>query len=218
MPKEIGDKIRQYREEMGYTQKELAQAIGVSQSVVSAIECNRAQINDEIIDSLLKALDIPAGEKIRLYREARGISQIEFAKMVGTNPSFLSNIETGEVTLSKTMSERISQALGLPPDSLKPILRQKVKKKGKYRKLDVSDLMHEYNSYHSIMVRILHGSQDEFGELFPAILTIKDLYTGEIVAIYGYGKEGELRIEEYGIKWTAYSYNEELIDDEKNEF
>ena len=41
--------------------------------------------------------------------------------------------------------------------------------------------------------------------------------SGELVAIFRHGTQGVLKLKDYRIKWIAYSYDEELLDNEKRE-
>jgi transcriptional regulator with XRE-family HTH domain len=54
------------------------------------------------------------GEKIQKLRKERSIKQTEFAKIIGTTRSHLSEIESGKKNLSMKMALKISEALGVP--------------------------------------------------------------------------------------------------------
>lgn len=217
MREKVGKIIRQYREEQGYLQEELAKIIGVSKSVMSTIESGKIPVSDERLESIINALDMEIGDKIRLYREAHDYSQSKLAELVGVDQPVISRIEAGILKPNKDLLERISKVFQLK-DVLKITLVPKPRKKNKLQQLDEKDLMQKYNDYHAILIRILRGNQDEYGELFPAILDIKDLSTGELVAIYGYDRKRVLRLDDYNTKWIAYVYNEAAIDEEKNPF
>lgn len=81
--------------------------------------------------------------------------------------------------------------------------------------------MDEFNAYHPILVRILKTeNEDDYGELFPAVIdaiysTSNAEVSGELVVIYRHGSQGVLKLKDYRIKWIAYAYDEELLDNEK---
>ena len=83
--------------------------------------------------------------------------------------------------------------------------------------------MNKFNAYHPILVRILKtDNEDDYEELFPAVLdaiysTSEKGVSGELVAIFRHGTQGALKLKDYRIKWIAYSYDEELLDNEKRE-
>ena len=59
------------------------------------------------------------GEKIKLWREARGLSQRQFAEMAGVSRQWVSNVESGEsvnVTVGKL--KQISQLTDIPLSEL----------------------------------------------------------------------------------------------------
>ena len=49
------------------------------------------------------------GEKIKLFREQLGSSQTDFAKKIGMNRSFLSQIESGEAKIPKKYIGKICE-------------------------------------------------------------------------------------------------------------
>ena len=58
--------------------------------------------------------------------------------------------------------------------------------------------------------------------MFPAVLdaiysTSNDEVSGELVAIFRHGNQGVLKLKDYRTKWIGYSYDEELLDNEKRE-
>ena len=57
----VGERIRRRRKELGITQVELAQASGVNQGYLSAIEQGKANARKRTIDALAVALDWPQG-------------------------------------------------------------------------------------------------------------------------------------------------------------
>lgn len=55
--KEIGSRIASLRKSKGFTQKELAEIIGVTRTVVTDYECGRVRLYDEILARLAVVLD-----------------------------------------------------------------------------------------------------------------------------------------------------------------
>lgn len=210
-----GETIRRYRKEQGYTRKQFASAVGISESFEYKIEIGEVQLNVEKIEQFAKVLDIPTWEKIKLFREARGYSQQDLADILGINRTVLSRIETGAQKPSKKMIEQLLMALDLPKGALRIVLEPKANKKNKLKKLNENDLMEVYNNYHAVVIRLLKKENENDEELFPAILDYIDLHERKLVAIYGYDRKRVLRIEDYNKKWVAYVYDEGLIDEEK---
>ena len=206
---EVGGMIRHYRKKMGYSQKDLSEKVGIARTTVVSIENGTASPSEETIYKISKVLGISIGQRIKMYRCKRGLSQSELARRVEINPSGLSRIEAGKEALSKAVSERICQVLDISPDRLKPFIMppRKIKKK----------------LHHPILVRILKTeNEDDYGELFPAVLdaiysTSNDEVSGELVAIFRHGNQGVLKLKDYRTKWIGYSYDEELLDNEKRE-
>ena len=63
----------------------------------------------------MKVLD---GEKLREWRERKGIAQWELADELGITPGFLSTIETGKRGVSIETLEKISKRTGISADDL----------------------------------------------------------------------------------------------------
>ena len=55
-------RIRAFRKLKGYTQTELAEQIGVSVSVLGAVERGARKADPKLVEMISKALDIPADE------------------------------------------------------------------------------------------------------------------------------------------------------------
>lgn len=51
------------------------------------------------------------GDRIRAYREARGLSQVELARELGITKSYLSHIEAGRRSLPERMAEILGEEL-----------------------------------------------------------------------------------------------------------
>ncbi len=218
---ELGEMIRHCRMKMGYSQKELSEKMGITQTALSSIERGTLSASEETIYKLSKILGISIGQRVKMYRCKRGLSQLELAKRIEINRSGISRIESGKEAMSKAVADRICQVLDISPDRLKPLMMPPRKEKKKLQQLTEMELMNKFNAYHPILVRILKSDNEEdYGELFPAVLdaiysTSNGEVSGEIVAIYRYGSRGVLKFQDYQIKWVAYSYDEELLDNEK---
>ena len=220
---EVGEMIRHYRKKMGYSQKDLSEKVGIARTTVVSIENGTASPSEETIYKISKVRGISIGQRIKMYRCKRGLSQSELARRVEINPSGLSRIEAGKEALSKAVLERICQVLDISPDRLKPFIMPPRKIKKKLQQLTENELMDKFNAYHPILVRILKTeNEDDYGELFPAVLdaiysTSNDEVSGELVAIFRHGNQGVLKLKDYRTKWIGYSYDEELLDNEKRE-
>jgi transcriptional regulator with XRE-family HTH domain len=66
--KEIGSRIASLRKSKGFTQKELAETIGVTRTVVTDYECGRVRLYDEILARLAVALDCSTDYILGLQR------------------------------------------------------------------------------------------------------------------------------------------------------
>ena len=223
MNEEVGEMIRHCRMEMGISQKDLSEKVGITQTALSSIEMGTMGASEETIYKVSKVLGISIGQRIKMYRCKRGLSQSELARRIEINQSGISRIESGKEALSKAVSERICQVLDISPDRLKPFIMPPWKIKKKLQQLTENELMNKFNAYHPILVRILKtDNEDDFGELFPAVLdaiysTSNDEVSGELIAIYRHGSQGVLKLKDYRTKWLGYSYDEELLDNEKRE-
>ena len=58
------------------------------------------------------------GRNLRLYREARGLSQEAFADVLGFHRTYMGAIERGERNLSFKSLERIASRIGIDPLAL----------------------------------------------------------------------------------------------------
>ena len=64
------------------------------------------------------AAQIPAGDKVRFFRESRGLKQSVLARQVGVTEDYISMIERGIKTPSTTLLHRLARALGVPTSGL----------------------------------------------------------------------------------------------------
>jgi transcriptional regulator with XRE-family HTH domain len=58
------------------------------------------------------------GENLRLYRVARGLSQEQFAEVLGFHRTYVGGLERGERNLSLQGVERLAAAIGVDPLAL----------------------------------------------------------------------------------------------------
>jgi len=101
--KTLGDHLRKRRLDLKLFQREAAEIIGVSKSGYENWETNRLNpmfwYYPKIIEFLgylpFKTNGLSTGEKIVLYRKSKGISQFNFARQLGIDPSTLARWEKG---------------------------------------------------------------------------------------------------------------------------
>lgn len=55
------------------------------------------------------------GRNLRRYRESLGLSQEEFAELVGVHRTYMGGLERGERNLTLRSVEKIASSLGVPP-------------------------------------------------------------------------------------------------------
>lgn len=61
------------------------------------------------------------GRNLRTYREARGLSQEDFAQVLGVHRTYMGGVERGERNLTLKSVERIAATLQVDPlDLLRP--------------------------------------------------------------------------------------------------
>jgi len=97
----IGDHIRKKRSELNLTQLQVSIIIGVDECTVSNWEKHRSQPTIKLIPKIIQFLgcipfDIEAnlsGDKIKLYRSIRGISQKKLASEIGIDTNTLARWE-----------------------------------------------------------------------------------------------------------------------------
>jgi len=128
MWKGISVAIRETREKVGISQKELARILGVSQSLVSQWENGSVLPSEEILErsSGILGVDLhePTGELelktwLRRKREQRRLSRGELAKRAGLNPLTIYYIETGRTESPQEATlERLQRLLGRFPSGV----------------------------------------------------------------------------------------------------
>ena len=80
----IGQRISRLRKEKGLSQKELADIIGISRSLISDYEIGRIRLYDEMVAHFAKALRTTTDNIIGYYRdnEAKDIISLRFTKRI----------------------------------------------------------------------------------------------------------------------------------------
>jgi transcriptional regulator with XRE-family HTH domain len=58
------------------------------------------------------------GRNLRVYREARGLSQEAFADVLGVHRTYMGGVERGERNLTLKSVERLAARLGITADEL----------------------------------------------------------------------------------------------------
>lgn len=117
---DISKQLVQLRKNLGLTQAELAEKIGVHQATISKFELGRLYPDQETISKLTssgldlarekqvnsKMLDI--AKEVARIKEESGLSTVGFAKAVGVNNSYLSRILNGRKKPSMKFLNRIA--------------------------------------------------------------------------------------------------------------
>lgn len=122
-----GITIRQHREAKALTLKQLAERTGLSISYISEIEKGAKTPSLKTLAKISVGLDIPLGvllpesnesappmglgERLRLAREARGMSLAELGKQCGLSTTYLSEIERGEAKPAVQTLRKLAEAL-----------------------------------------------------------------------------------------------------------
>ena len=58
------------------------------------------------------------GRNLRRYREERGLSQEDFAELVGVHRTYMGGVERGERNLTLRSVERVAATIGIDPVDL----------------------------------------------------------------------------------------------------
>jgi transcriptional regulator with XRE-family HTH domain len=116
----IGDHVRARRLDLGLTQEQLAKQLEVTESTVNNWERGRSSPDVRAFPRVLSWLGYdprPEGsslpERVAATRRGRGLSQREFAAMLGTDQSSVARWETGRARPSR----RYAEALDLLQDN-----------------------------------------------------------------------------------------------------
>ncbi len=84
------------------------------------------------------------GEKIRLHRQSRSLTQEQLAQSLGYSKSFISLVESGERTLSDLDIERMASELGTTAEDLRSHdLVVHYRKTGAHTEEDLRDFVKE---------------------------------------------------------------------------
>ncbi|GEA16250.1 MAG: hypothetical protein PWR22_2341 [Moorella sp. (in: firmicutes)] len=123
-----GKRIRELREERGYSLQDLAKKAEVSVSYLSEIERGAKKPSLKTLDKIAVALNLPReqlveagnerglalGERLRLLREKKGKSLSTLAEEAGISISYLSEIERGNVYPAIDTLKKITTVLDVP--------------------------------------------------------------------------------------------------------
>ena len=136
---DIGGFIRFTRRKNGLTQTQLAESSEVSVNTIRLCENNKITPKTTTLTQIAKALGFSGldeflfmlsystdtdieplenfmsiGEKIKLSRTGRGLSQTQLETLCGLSPHSVSKYETGSITPKLETLEKISNALKIP--------------------------------------------------------------------------------------------------------
>ncbi len=128
-----GEKIRELREERGYSLQDFAGRASISVSYLSEIERGFKKPSLKTLERIAQALNISKtqlveidgqedrlalGERVRLIREDKNISLTELARIVDISVSYLSEIERGNVQPAVNTLRKIAESLEVSPSNL----------------------------------------------------------------------------------------------------
>lgn len=102
----IGDYVKEKRNILGYTQKELAEKVGVTQSYVNLIELNKRKIGKKKIDDFAKILEISSKE----LQEKNNIGDFAYSKDITEQTKTKFNRRRAELNI---LIERTKKTLEL---------------------------------------------------------------------------------------------------------
>lgn len=115
-PENLPDKLRYYRQRAGLLQKEVADRLGIDRNTYSRYESpTRGRYPEEKLKALAEIYSLPQnalsdgynrflkkqGDKIREKRRDLGLTQKEFAAIIGTKLANLKRWERGEVAADR---------------------------------------------------------------------------------------------------------------------
>ena len=117
----IQDELREIRLARGLTQKELASALGIAQSTLSAYERGVLRIPDGLICKIKGMFPeelgpAATGEELKALRISRGLSINELASALNIPQSTLVTYETGRTSVPRGLVERIQNLFPELPD------------------------------------------------------------------------------------------------------
>jgi len=130
----VGQNIRHYRKLKGWYVRKLAKKIGTSETTISNHEHGHVMpstkylllyalvFNIEVHQLYMKnetSITVKTmGEKIRFYREKKGLSQRELSKIMGITPSFVCAHEQGEYIPTPDRLKQYAGILGIEVSQL----------------------------------------------------------------------------------------------------
>ncbi|MBS4021404.1 MAG: helix-turn-helix domain-containing protein [Dethiobacter sp.] len=122
----LGNRIRAMREEKDLTLESLGDALGLSITYLSDIERGERVPSLQTIQKISRYFNIPVsllidsesklfsmGKKIRLVREAKGLTQKQLAITSGLSSGMIAQLESGKVQPSLKTIEKIAATLGV---------------------------------------------------------------------------------------------------------
>ena len=117
----IQDELREIRLARGLTQKELASALGIAQTTLSAYERGVLRIPDGLIYKINEMFPeelgtAATGEELRALRISRGLIIKDLASALNIPQSTLVSYETGRTSVPRGLVERIQNLFPQLPD------------------------------------------------------------------------------------------------------
>jgi transcriptional regulator with XRE-family HTH domain len=122
----MGDKIRALRDKKGLTLEELGSQLSLSVTYLSELELGERTPSIQTLQKISRFFNVPVslflhtegkllttGKKIKLTREAKGITQKQLAGTADVSPGLIAQLETGKVQPSLKTIERIAKALSV---------------------------------------------------------------------------------------------------------
>jgi len=212
---QLGKQIQKWRQENGISLEELARKLNTALAQVIDMESGKEMSADELL-KIARVLDeepqnktinkyykrdgktstSAVGERLRFYREERGMSISELGRQAGLSAAHLSEIERSLATPSLKTLEKISQVLDVPTGSFLPAdldetLGQKVRRLREAMGITQKELGEMLGVSYSMITQIetdraqpslktLNNLADIFGiSSFYFVLDIEDEYYRE---------------------------------------
>lgn len=129
--------LKALRKDVGLTQSQLAQRLGIHKNYVSQVERGMYNISIDTYERFYltlcartveadsnRSLRIKVGGQLRALRRNRGCSQVQLGMFAGFSELFMGRVERGEVATSMDQLEKICKLLKVDGRAL---LRQCVK-------------------------------------------------------------------------------------------
>lgn len=167
----IEERMHYIREKIGYTQKKLADKLGVSRSLINNWENGFSNISlrqlikiaylyqvpiDYFLDIIsevdhfdyhfIEEMDLKRiGLKLKEIRKSNGLTQERFAAMIDTKRSSISYYEIGKMMISTADLKQICETFGVSADYIVGNLTENVKRNKKV-KLKVKEIKEKVNN------------------------------------------------------------------------